>query len=89
MPPFASGRLHQGAMPQVDLWGNEVKGRLSLLTAKEKKEEEKEQKEAAKEAAKAEKEAAKAEKKAAKAALEEQKKTEKEDNTGTKNRTTI
>ena len=52
MSAFASGRLHQGAMPQVDLWGNEVKGRLSLLTAKEKKEEEKEQKESAKEAAK-------------------------------------
>ena len=46
MPPFASGRLHQGAMPQVK------RRRLSLLTAKEKKEEEKEQKESAKEAAK-------------------------------------
>ena len=66
MPPSASGRLHQGAVPQVDLFGNEVKGRLSLLTASEKKDVEKEQREKAK-----------AEKEAAKKALAEEKQKEK------------
>ena len=68
MPPSASGWLHQGAMPQKDLWGNTVTGPLSILTWAEKKAAEKEQKEAAK-----------AEKAAAKAALAEEKKKEKEE----------
>ena len=65
MPPSASGWLHQGAMPQKDLWGNTVTSPLSILTWAEKKAAEKEQKEAAK-----------AEKKKAQ---EEEKKKEKEE----------
>ena len=48
MPPSASGWLHQGAMPQKDLWGNTVTSPLSPRPWAEKKAAEKEQKEAAK-----------------------------------------
>ena len=75
MPPSASGWLHQGAMPQKDLWGNTVTGPLSILTWAEKKAAEKEQKEAVK-----------LEKEAARAALSEQKKKERADKSATKKR---